>query len=365
MEAASTEQLERLLGKLQAGKVVRAKNAAATAALIASKVRRSKASLEDVQRLSTGFLDDRRQSMKGVLGAQAYSMPEVDFVFFPILESCAATFIDQDRTTVMLSLGMVEALRLAVASAQLNSAIQRVEQDEALTTEWGTDRHHGVVKQLRTMTQYFNAAAVLHFKEPKQLPGAANLLDQATRHQVDVVLEAVMMFILLHELGHVDFHRSSRRPSEDDHLAWEFVVPEDVDQAKAEELYADRYALEAVPDAFALSLAHAATFFLHLYSYVDASSPERLSTHPLGVNRIAALFAAAKEKSSSEQVGRAAVTRAIKDGASLWARPYASFSLEALRTYAEGLGKTDWRPAQEALQLLARRDQAVAASAVS
>ena len=82
-------------------------------------------------------------------------------------------------------------------------------------------------------------------------------------------------------------------------------------------------------------------------------------------NRIAALFAAAKEKSSSEQVGRAAVTRAIEDGASLWARPDAPFSLGALRTYAEGLSKTDWRPAQGALLLLARRDQPGAANAVS
>lgn len=353
MEAASADHIGALLAHLADELATGVLHAAPTTALIVTRMRNSSIGLDDMHRLSSVFLDDRKQSMKDVLGPHAYEVPDVDFVFFPIVESCASTFIDRDRTTIFLSLGLMEALRLAIASAQLDSAIRLIEKDQAITDELGTLGRGKAVEQLRLMIQYFNASAVLHFKAPRRLPAAASLLDAATRHRIDVVLEAVLMFLLLHELGHVDYRRQSKVPDQPPHLVWEFAVPEDVNEAKREEFYADAFALRSVPEAFALPLVHAATFFLHLHNYVDATAGAGPTTHPLCVNRIATLYALVRGNAPLDAVGHDAVAVALEAGSKVWSLPSEHMSVDALQRYTEALSTVDWQPAQDALQLLA------------
>ena len=356
MEAASVDSIGVLLNRLGDGIASGTLHAASTTALIVTRMRNSCVGRDDLHRLSSVFLEDRRQSMKGVLGPDAYSMSEVEFVFFPIVETCASTFIESNRATVFLSLGLMEALRLAISSAQLESAIRRLECDQAVADALEALDRTKVLEQLRLMIQYFNASAVLHFKAPGKLPGAASLLDAATRHRVDVVIEAVLMFLLLHELGHVDFYRQPDALGTRPHLIWEFAVPEHVDEAKHQEFYADAFALRAVPEQFALPLVHAATFFLHLHNFVDATAGIAPNTHPLCVNRIAMLYALARGQASPDAVGHAAVAGALEAGTRVWTLPSEHFSVEALRRYVDALGGVDWRPAQEALQLLAAQN---------
>lgn len=355
MEAASADYIGALLTRLADGFATGVLHAAPTTALIIMRMRNSSIGLEDVHRVSSTFLDDRRKSMKGVLGPRAYSVPDVNFVFFPIVESCASTFIDRDTKTIFLSLGLMETLRLAIASAQLESAIRLIEKDQAIADDLGAKGRDKALEQLRLMIQYFNASAVLHFKAPRRLPAAASLLDAATKHRVDVVLEAVLMFLLLHELGHVDYHRKSKVPDQPSHLVWEFAVPEDVSEAKREEFYADAFALRSVPEAFALPMVHAATFFLHLHNYVDALAGAGPTTHPLCVNRIATLYALARGHAEPDAVGHEAVGAALEAGTRVWSLPSGHFSVDALQRYTEALSSVDWQPAQEALQLLAAR----------
>ncbi len=352
MQAASPAHIEAFLAGLGAGVSSGVFGAAPTTALVSSRLYGLDISLAQLHGLSHDFLVERRQHMAGVLGPDAYSTPGVDFVFFPIAESCASTFIDRDQTTVFLSLGLVEALRLAVASAQLTSAIARLEVDDAVRDALGAAGLTQAVERLRLMVQYFNASAVLHFKAPGRLPAAADLLDPVTKHRVGVLLEAVLMFLLLHELGHVDSHRRAGADAATPHLVWEFAVPENVDAAKDEEFYADAFALKAVPPAFALPLVHAATFFLHLHNYVDATSGAPPQLHPLCVSRIARLYELARNDADADAVGHAAVAAALEAGVKAWTMPSGHFSLETLARYADALSKVDWRPAQEALQAL-------------
>ncbi len=354
MEAASSAQITALLARLSDSSTLAAVQAAQSTALQLAKLKGCKVSLDDISRLSQAFLEDRRLQMKGVLGEGAYATHGVHFAFFPVVDSFASTFIDSDSTTVLLSLGLVEALRLGCAAGQLESAIATLQNDPALVRELEPARFEGMVNTLRSMTQYFNACAVLHFKEPKRLPDATGLLDDATRHRVDVTLEAVLMFLLHHELGHVDFRRSSRPGDVGPHLVWEFAVPESSNSAKDEEFYADAYALRCVPSEFALPMVHAATFFLHLHNYVDAASAVPPTDHPLCVNRIAALYALATDASNPEDIGHRAVAQAVASGADLWTRQERVFSLPALRRFVNRMEQVDWRPAQEALQLFSR-----------
>jgi hypothetical protein len=355
MKAASAASIESLLERLCNNEARPVIPAAATKALMLTKLRSAHVGFDQISRLSDAFLEDRRKSMQSVLGPQAYTAPEVDFIFFPVAPSIAATFIERGRASIFVSLGLLEVLRLGCAAGQLDSAITRLETDAALRGELGPEALGRMIESLRMMTQYFNGCAILHLEEPRQLPAVASLLDEQTKHRVDITLEAVLMFVLLHELGHVDYHRTYHAKDSGPSLVWELVVQEQLDEQKKQELYADRFALQSVPEAFALTLVHAATFFLHLHNYADATTGNPADSHPLGVNRIAALYALAKGTVSMNATGHRAVNQAVEAGTELWARSNPALPLRALSQVVERLSQVDWRPAQEALQLLANR----------
>lgn len=312
----------------------------------------------DVASLSTAFLDQSRANVKGILGVSAYHVPSaVDFLYLPVNSSIALTIVENDRASIILSLGLVEVLRLGCVAGHLESSIGRLEmQSNGFGKKIGATKVKQMVRSLRTMTQYLNACAVLHFMEPGVLPNAAASLDVSTQRRVGVTLEAVVMFVLLHELGHVDFRRRRKLHARDS-VVWEFAVPEDLDANKEEELHADKFALQSVPPAFSLSLVHSATFFLHLHCLVDVALGHRPVMHPLSVNRISALYAAAKSVPNGGDLGHEAVSQAIAAGTQFWTErgtndPNAPVYRESLRRFVLQYSEVDWRPVQEALLLL-------------
>ncbi len=93
VEVASGKRIELLLGRLGEGLARGGVLAAPATALIVTKLQGCNANLDEVQRLSAAFLGDRARTMKGVLGARVLSMADADFVYFPIVDPCACSFI--------------------------------------------------------------------------------------------------------------------------------------------------------------------------------------------------------------------------------------------------------------------------------
>lgn len=325
---------------------------AANAGFLVAKLSGSKLSLDAVHLLSSLFLQERERSAQRILGPDGYQHPGVEFVLFPVVECIACALRASSGSTIFLSLGLVETLRLSIAASQIDSCIDSLERSGLLASQVGPQEAQVMLKSMRHMTQYFNAQAVLMFMQPEVLPNCSSLLSPSIRRKVDVVLEAVLMFVLLHEMGHVEHWRAGKRDAPTADLVWEFAVAEDIDADKAEELWADAYALSRVPVEFQLPLVHAATFFLNLYNYVEASSVERSASHPLAVNRIAALYATARDTAAQDEPGHRAVQQATRVGTEFWAKPSRGASLQALKRYARRMSELDWGPAQQALMVL-------------
>jgi len=332
-------------------------------------------SAHEISEVSSAFLAERRAPASRILTdgtGEPYGMKNVDFVFLPMAGSIAATFVSEEQAWVLLSLGLVETLKLACVSGQLCSAIDKLEHDAVVRAEVGDAALSSMVKTLRTMVQTLNAAAVLQFVDAGPIPSVVAGLDEQTQRRAGVTLEAVLMFVLLHELGHVDYRRSRPSPQalpspitasssrSATSLVWEFAVPEALNARQEEELHADRHAMLSVPPRFRLPLAHAATFFLHLHGYVESISPKRSTTHPLSVNRLAALQELAASSEPDDAVGRRAIHEALSSGVGFWEQREEQAlpqRLESLRQFVRNAAAVDWRPAREALLLLAARDQ--------
>ncbi|RNE88836.1 hypothetical protein [Marichromatium sp. AB31] len=304
---------------------------------------------EELSALSAAFLDDRRQAARGILGEAAFQAKGVEFVFLPVPGSIAALYAGAQGYTVALSLGLVEALRLSCVAGQLRSALEMLKASKRLEAAMGAEAAGKALQLLEQMIAYLIASAILAHLEARRVPNAVAALDAQMVRKANVVVEAALMFVLLHELGHVEYQRAQSRST----TTWEFAVAEELDARQEEELFADKYALDQVPAGFRLPMVHAAAFVLHLYTYIDVLRTGESRTHPLAVNRLAAMRAQVGSLQVGE-VGDAATRNAIEVGQTLQAQDPLSLAggqgLAAIEKFVATCDEVDWRPAQEALQ---------------
>ncbi len=315
------------------------------------RIKHSGVTAEELSALSAAFLDARRQAARGILGEAAFEANGVEFMLVPVSGSIAALYPAPPAYTVVLSVGLVEALRLSCVAGQLHAALETLKGSRKLEAAMGLQAAGKALKLFDRLVAYLHASSILAHLRARRVPNVIAALDAQMVRKADVVLEAALMFVLLHELGHVEYQRLESRPA----ITWEFAVPEELNEAQEEELFADKYALDQAPAEFRLPMVHAATFVLQLYTYIDllrAGEPRR---YPLAVNRLAAMRAQVSDRKAGE-VGDAATRNAIAIGRALQAQDPSRLSsgqgLAALEEFACIGDQIDWRPVQEALQVL-------------
>lgn len=322
------------------------------AAALKVRIAHSGLTREELSALSAAFLDDRRRAVRGVLGEDAFQAAGVYFILLPVPGSIAALYRGAQDYTVVLSLGLVEALRLSCVAGQLQSALQGLRASGKLESAMGVEQAGRKLYLLDQMIAYLNASAVLAHLTARRVPNVVAALDTELVRKANVIVEAALMFVLLHELGHVEYQRASTHPA----TVWEFAVPEELDARQEEELFADKHALDSAPAAFRLPMVHAATFVLQLYSYIDLLRDGPSRTHPLSVNRLAAMRGLVVP-SEVDAVGDAAVQNAIELGRSLQAQASQGTvpcqRIAALERFVKVRDQIDWRSAQEVLQAIA------------
>lgn len=321
------------------------------AAALKVRVAHSGLTKEELSALSAAFLDDRRQAAQGVLGQGAFKADGLDFILLPVPGSIAALYAGTGAYTVALSLGLVEALQLSCVAGQLSSALQALKASGKLESALGDEAAAKALRLLEQMIAYLNASALLAHLQARRVPNVVASLGAQMLRKANVVVEAALMFVLLHELGHVQYQRAQSRQV----VTWEFAVAEELDARQEEELFADKFAFDQIPAGFRLPMVHAAVFVLHLYTYIDALRSCEPRTHPLAVNRMAAMRAHVGGIDAGE-VGDAATRNAIEVGQSFLGRGPEGLGggqgLPAIEKFVGSCDEVDWRPAQEALQLL-------------
>jgi len=325
-----------------------------------ARLRSGGASAPEITALSEAFLSDRLHASRHILGQTAYAEPAAKIILLPIKHLIALTWTRHEPACITISAGLLEVLRAECRSSLLHSYFNQLTSNPAAMALLGR-KADSVRRMGELLFQYLHACSVIYFFEPGNLPDIDALLSARTREKVTITLEAALIFLLLHELGHVDFRRRggpSMSPGAS--TISEFVLPEALDARKDEELSADRFALSQVPQNFQLHLVHGATFLLNIHNYVERFAGKAPEHHPLSVNRLAALYALASQQPPQEPTGRRAIEQAVRIAREGWidaSTPNSTGAdLDSLKRFVASLRNTNWSTTIAAIDLLAAQD---------
>ncbi|WP_343699662.1 hypothetical protein [Caulobacter sp.] len=161
----------------------------------------------------------------------------------------------------------------------------------ALRPETRVDPREGALLEAEafSMAGFSLLSAFLRTGQP--LPPLHDMLGPGRRQNVKLGVAAAIAFALLHELSHVELgHLAGGARNDIGHMA--LLEPEHLSLYQAEELEADRHALELIEPHYRQDIQSSLIFLFGSYAFLEAFSGGEES-HPLAINRLAALADAA------------------------------------------------------------------------
>ena len=311
--------------------------------IVVPDIRDCKATALEISQFSDLYVKERRKAAGKILGENAYSESTAAMIVVPVAKVFAFTCQEKGQSFVVLSLGFLELLRFEAAIAILQSCFYKTvgQVRSTLKSEKGKAKLQSTIKTSEEVFRFLQASAVLYFVHPEYLPRIEEHLNESLRRMVTVVLEPCLIFVILHEVGHIYFRTQKEIGRSKTDFRLEFLVEEEINSSKSEELFADEFALKSVPEEFQLPLIHGALLFFNVHNYYEALTGVHSGSHPFSLNRIHALYKKASHGQPVEGSSNLAIQSALKKGKNFWSTLGAleSFSIEEkidyLKTYVE------------------------------
>ena len=98
-----------------------------------------------------------------------------------------------------------------------------------------------------------------------------------------------VLFVLLHELGHIESGHLQSSQVRSERPAMALAEPERLSVIQTQELTADAFALDRIKPAYRAELMPSLIFFFTPFTFLEAFSGALSKSHPLAVNRLSAL----------------------------------------------------------------------------
>lgn len=311
--------------------------------IVVPDIKGCKATASEISQFSGLYVEERRKAASKILGDSAYSESTAAMIVVPVAKVFAFTCQEKGQSFVVLSLGFLELLRFEAAIAILQSCFyETVEQVRStLNEERDKSKLESTIKLAEKVFRFLQASAVLYFVRPGYLPRVEEYLTDSLRRRITIVLEPCLIFVILHEVGHICFRAQKENGYIKTRFRPEFLVEEDINSSKSEELFADEFALQSVPEEFQLPLLHGALLFFNVHNYYEALTGLHSGSHPFSLNRIHALYSKVAHDQSVESSSHIAIQNALEKGKSFLSTlgDLESYSIEEkinyLKTYVE------------------------------
>jgi hypothetical protein len=183
---------------------------------------------------------------------------------------------------IVLFDGLLEVLQfrmeLSLLIAEINKHFDAIAVKAGLTRE-------GFIS-----TAFQAQSLSLHFlHHPQPLPKIGESFGARLTHDAEHAFAGGLLFILLHEFGHLELRHSALNLGSAASTAPTLACVEDVNFRKEQEFEADAFAFEAmVPRARSMLIVNA-WYVMGLILDYESLAGNRNNTHPLAINRIAKL----------------------------------------------------------------------------
>jgi hypothetical protein len=114
----------------------------------------------------------------------------------------------------------------------------------------------------------------------------SEILGPTARANIRAGYLGAVLFVLLHELGHLELGHIDNTGLRAELFAAELALPEQINRYKQQELEADAYSFQAVLPQLRSSFISNAFFFLGPFAFMETFAIASTDTHPMFVNRL-------------------------------------------------------------------------------
>ena len=184
-----------------------------------------------------------------------------------------------NQPIIVISTGFINIVAANILFAQVGSLLPK-QFDDFYSIQLRTDMSVNGI-----FTNSIFLMLVHHFRFAEPLPNLANMLNEQQMEDAKTAINGAITFILLHELAHIKLGHLDNT-AENQLISQQFVIDEQSDVYKNQEIEADAYALECIKDEAKVIgtfwQQQAMSFFVSL----ELVSGLKLSDeHPMAINR--------------------------------------------------------------------------------
>ncbi len=195
--------------------------------------------------------------------------------------------VSEQRRQIIIFDGFLYLLRFCVDLYSVLSLMERYRTEEVIDLD-GSSIDEGLAFSMAAHALMVEAVQTGHV-----LIDIGDMLGPNANRQAAIGFKGAILFLLLHELGHIDCgHLEDGSFSERSNI--ELLVSETLDDAQKKELEADDFAMAAIDAKIRNGFVSSAIFSLLPFAFIEVFSGPVNLTHPLTVNRIGQLVRYAK-----------------------------------------------------------------------
>lgn len=225
--------------------------------------------------ISKEFVRVQTQAL-GKIVPQFPDSVNASLIYLPIMSISAFAIRQQQTHLVVITEGLYELLRAHSVNSLFADRFEKQQRHEQLQRQ-----------EIEKIIKILNLSCILFMSG--RLPEPIRI----ERHIAEDIVaagyrlaEVALLFVILHEFGHVHFWQQS--PAEITHFehAIQIHTQEEITQTKIEEFYADAFVLTCLTEELAGPMIHASQVFFTIRAFIEACDLTAGDNHPLAINRL-------------------------------------------------------------------------------
>lgn len=116
-----------------------------------------------------------------------------------------------------------------------------------------------------------------------------DMLGTRARNDVTVAVYGALVFVLLHEIGHIELGHIGKTGVYSERQHFSLLEQEALSKSKENELAADKFAIRLIPKKSRFDFMPSLVFLLGAYAFLEVFSGNMDKEHPLAVNRLSSI----------------------------------------------------------------------------